>query len=106
MGSYAHLSLQFQDGHPVPNKKGPLMFPPSSWQDVEDYDHAEVVAGYLSYRRDDPKPGPNHSDGFRWGWQNGFADHNYRDLENGDDGFRSIRFAYIAARRERGLAVA
>lgn len=72
------------------------MFPPRNWQDIDAYDHDEVVAGYISYQRDDMPPGPNHSDGFRWGWQNGFYDHNYL---LGDDGFQTIRFAYI---RESG----
>lgn len=71
------------------------MFPPKHWTDIDTYDHEEVVAGYRSYRRDDPKPGANHSDGFRWGWQNGFYDHNSGE----DDGFQAIRFAYI---RESG----
>lgn len=72
------------------------MFPPTKWQDIEDYDHAEVVEGYRSYAKGDPVPGPNHSDGFRWGWQNGFYDQNSKD---GDDGFVAIRHAYI---RESG----
>lgn len=79
------------------------MFPPASWEDIDGYEHAEVVDGYMAYARGDLPPGANHSDGFRWGWQNGFYDHNYRE---GDDGYCAIRFAYIAARRERGLAPA
>lgn len=73
------------------------MFPPFSWTDIDAYDHDEVVEGYRSYKRGDLVPGPNHSDGFRWGWQNGFYDHNYLD---GDDGYCAIRYAYIRESRK------
>ena len=66
-------------------------FPPKTWQDIDSYDHAEIVAGYLSHERGDPVPGPNHSDGFRWGWTN-----RERDESPNDDGFDLIRFSYIA----------
>lgn len=75
------------------------MFPPTRWQDIEAYDHDEVVEGFLSHERDDPVPGPNHSDGFRWGWLNA-----HRDRMGGDDGFDHFRRIYIAARQNRSAA--
>lgn len=66
------------------------MFPPASWTDIEAYDHAEVVEGYMSWKRGDLVPGPNHSDGFRWGWQNG-----ERDRSPEDDGFDRVRHQYV-----------
>jgi len=71
------------------------MFPPASWKDIDGYEPSEMVAGYLSYERGDPTPGQNHSDGFRWGWQN-----HYRDSAAEDDGFDRIRREYIRESRK------
>lgn len=68
-----------------------MSFPPKSWADVEGYDQDEIVAGFREYREGDPKPGENHSDGYRWGWQNGFNDRHY-----GEDGLGHIRSQGIA----------
>ena len=43
--------------------------------DLETLDAAEIVAGYLEYRSDDPEPGTNRSRAFWHGWRNAAIDH-------------------------------
>lgn len=68
-----------------------MAFPPTTWQDIDGYPFEETLEGFKSYERGDPVPGENHSDGFRWGWQNAYYDANSRD----DDGFAVLRAEYI-----------
>lgn len=65
-------------------------FPPRDEWDVLAYDEDELVAGYRSYRPDDPEPGGNHSPAFRWGWVN-----RRKDSTRIPDGFEGIRSAFI-----------
>lgn len=48
----------------------------------------------MSYEAGDPEPGANRSPGFRWGWMN-----RKRDSQREDDGFDSVRRAYIESGR-------
>lgn len=64
----------------------PAPFPPRVAEDVDAYDHREMVDGYMEYKPDDPFPGDNRSPAYRWGWQNGHRDHS-----DGDDGYDFLR---------------
>jgi hypothetical protein len=42
--------------------------------DLETLDDDEILDGYLSTRRGDPEPGPNHGRAFWHGWRNRMID--------------------------------
>jgi len=49
--------------------------PVATKADLETLDHAEIVAGYCEWNRDDPEPGPNRGRAYWHGWRNAAADH-------------------------------
>jgi hypothetical protein len=68
-------------------------WPPQTWQDIAEYDPAEMVAGFCSWEKGDPEPGGNHSAAYRWGWTNAAHD------RGRDDEFVALRQSYIKAMR-------
>lgn len=69
-------------------------FPPTEPEHIAAYDDAEVFAGYAEWRPDDPAPGANRSEGYRWGWTN-----SARDRAKADDGHDAVRHAYLRSVR-------
>lgn len=78
----------------TPDQLG-TVFPPRSAEEIDAYDDAELLAGFMEYRSDDPFPGENRTAAYRWGWQNGHYDH------GNDDGYGALRHAAIQMRRRR-----
>lgn len=50
------------------------VFPPRNVDDILMYDDAELLAGFMEFRKDEPMPGENRHPAYRWGWQNAFRD--------------------------------
>ncbi len=71
-----------------------VTFPPAAPEHIDAYDPADVFAGYAEWRADDPAPGPNRSEGYRWGWLNCARDHSGKD-----DGHDTVRHAYLRSLR-------
>lgn len=70
------------------------IFPPRDEWDVAAYSTEEVVSGYRQHRLSDLPPGDNRDPGYRWGWVNA-----RKDATRIEDGFESVRSAYIAMER-------
>lgn len=71
-----------------------LVFPPRDEWDIAAYDSPDMVVGYMDQTPGGPSPGDNRSPGYRWGWAN-----RARDRQADDDGFDTIRRAYLAMKR-------
>lgn len=67
-----------------------MAFPPKTWIEIFEYDDDEIVAGYREYRPEDPMPGENRSDGYRWGWAN-----RKKDNTGIEDGYEPVRREFI-----------
>jgi hypothetical protein len=56
-------------------------FPPVATKaDLDTLDSDDILAGYLSFTRDDPEPGANRGRAFWHGWMNAARDHGARPM--------------------------
>lgn len=77
-------------------------YPPVATQDdLATLDEAEIVQGYLDFRRGDPEPGANRGRSYWHGWRNAAIDHGQIKK---DDAAAALAHDVAPRRRAAGAA--